>query len=119
LRHGSQLIAFRARFVGGRPSVLCSPEVPGVGEVLPRTTPAVDALDCFVREAGVCKDEGGFGSDIVKGGREVGSFVRIENVFCNINKQRKYQVQQFQGSYVGAGVGVNQKKTFNYLFIYR
>ena len=65
LRHGSQLIAFRARFVGGRPSVLCSPEVPGVGEVLPRTTPTVDDLACFGREAGVCKDEGGFGSDIV------------------------------------------------------
>lgn len=40
-RHGSQLMALRARFVGGLPSVLCSPDVPGVGDVLPRTTPAV------------------------------------------------------------------------------
>jgi hypothetical protein len=40
-RHGSQLMALRARFVGGLPSVLCSPDAPGVGDVLPRTTPAV------------------------------------------------------------------------------
>jgi hypothetical protein len=63
LRHGSQLIAFRARFVGGRPSVLCSPEAPGVGEVLPRTTPEVDDLCAFGR-AGADEDEG-LGSDIV------------------------------------------------------
>jgi hypothetical protein len=73
LRHGSQLIAFRARFVGGRPSVLCSAEVPRVGEVLARTTPAVDDLCCFGRAGGeVCKDEGGFGSDIVARGEEGG-----------------------------------------------
>lgn len=71
LRHGSQLIAFRARFVGGRPSVLCSAEVPGVGEVLARTTPAVDDLCCFGRAGGeACNDEGGFGSDIVARGEE-------------------------------------------------
>ena len=73
LRHGSQLIAFRARFVGGRPSVLCSPEVPGGGEVLPRTTPAVDDLCGFGRATdAVCKDEDGFGSDIVAGEKEGG-----------------------------------------------
>ena len=83
LRHGSQLIAFRVRFVGGRPSVLCSAEVPGVGEVLARTTPAVDDLCCFVRAGGeVCKDEGGFGSDIVaRGEKGGGRVIRIENVF--------------------------------------
>ena len=77
LRHGSQLIAFRARFVGGRPSVLCSPEAPGVGEVLPRTTPAVDDLCGFGRAA--ADEVEGLGSDIVArrkegggGGREVG-----------------------------------------------
>ena len=69
-------MAFRARFVGGRPSVLCSPEAPGVGEVLVRTRPAVDDLAGFGREGWACKD-GGFGSDIVargeeEGGREVG-----------------------------------------------
>jgi hypothetical protein len=35
---GSQLIALRARFVGGRPSPFCSP---GLGDVLPRTVPVV------------------------------------------------------------------------------
>jgi hypothetical protein len=34
-------MALRARFVGGLPSPLCSPDAPGVGDVLPRTTPAV------------------------------------------------------------------------------
>ena len=48
-RHGSQLIAFRARFVGGRPSLFCSPDVPG-GERL-RTTPAVVDLRGFGRGA--------------------------------------------------------------------
>ena len=70
LRHGSQLIAFRARFVGGRPSVLCSAEAPEVGEVLPRTTPPVDDLAGFWRVGEVCKDEGGFDSDIMARGEE-------------------------------------------------
>ena len=81
LRQGSQLIAFRARFVGGRPSVLCSPEVPGAGEVLARITPAVDDLCCFGRAGGeVCIDEGGFGSDIV---------ARGEGASCKGHSDRK------------------------------
>lgn len=46
-RHGSQLIALRARFVGGRPSPFCSPVG---GEVLPRTVPVVVDLGCFCLE---------------------------------------------------------------------
>ena len=85
------MIAFRARFVGGRPSVFCSPEAPGIGEVLPRTTPAVDDLTGFGREAaGVCEDEGGFGSDIVRGKVEERWEGRPDrNVLCNINKQSR------------------------------
>jgi len=49
-RHGSQLIAFRARFVGGRPSLFCSPDIPDGGERL-RTTPAVVDLRGFGRGA--------------------------------------------------------------------
>ena len=59
--------------MGGRPSVLWSAEVPGAGDVLARTTPAVDDRCCFVRADGeVCNDEGGFGSDIVARGEEGG-----------------------------------------------
>ena len=99
LRHGSQLIAFRARFVGGRPSVLCSAEVPGVGEVLARTTPPVDDLCCFGRAGDeVCKDEGGFGSDIVargEGGVEGSS--GSKTFFCNINKQSNIRHSSSRG----------------------
>ena len=42
-RHGSQLIALRARFVGGRPSAF-SPELDGGGEARERTVPALECL---------------------------------------------------------------------------
>ena len=99
LRHGSQLMAFRARFVGGRPSVLCSAEVPGVGEVLVRTTPAVEDLCCFGRAGGEdCKDEGGFGSDIVARGEEGGGRTSgSKTFFCNINKQSNIRHSSSRG----------------------
>lgn len=43
-------MAFRARFVGGRPSPF-SPEEPGVGDVLPRTVPVVADLPGLGRGA--------------------------------------------------------------------
>jgi hypothetical protein len=43
---GSQFIALRARFVGGRPSPFCSP---GVGDVLPLTVPVAFVLPAFGR----------------------------------------------------------------------
>jgi len=47
-RHGSQLIAFRARLVGGLPSFSAEP---GAGDVLCRITPVVTDLPGFGRGA--------------------------------------------------------------------
>jgi hypothetical protein len=53
--HGSQLMAFRARLVGGRPSPFCSP-APGGGEILVRTVPAAEGL-AFLDLGPVGEDE--------------------------------------------------------------
>jgi hypothetical protein len=56
-RHGSQLIALRARFVGGRPSAVGSAE-PGGGECLGRTVPeVVDLLDFCLADVGETTEE--------------------------------------------------------------
>jgi hypothetical protein len=82
--------------------VLCSAEVPGVGEVLARTTPAVDDLCCFGRAGGeVCRDEGGFGSDIVARGEEGGGWTSgSKTFFCNINKQSNFRHSSSKGPQV-------------------
>jgi len=67
-------MALRARFVGGLPSVLCSPDAPGVGDVLPRTTPAVVEDRAGFGRATVDEDMGGWLSSVImvieEGGRK-------------------------------------------------
>jgi len=91
-RHGSQLMALRARFVGGLPSVLCSPDVPGVGDVLPRTTPAVVEDRAGFERATVEEDMVGWLSSVIivrvgyRGGRE-GSRKGIYQIKKEVNTQ--------------------------------
>jgi hypothetical protein len=65
-------MALRARFVGGLPSVLCSPDAPGVGDVLPRTTPAVVEDRPGFGRATVGEDMDGWLSSVMmeEGGRD-------------------------------------------------
>lgn len=98
-RHGSQLMALRARFVGGLPSVLCSPDAPGVGDVLPRTTPAAVEDRAGFGRATVEEDMGGWLSSVMmgyKGEKRKGSRKGIYQIKEEVNTQNLLDILSMQ-----------------------